>query len=42
MIVSSEQIHSYTEECNLMIQNKDSADTVETRNKSIYSSLEIQ
>ena len=42
MIVSSEQIYSYTEECNLMIQNKDGVDTVETRNKSIYSSLEIQ
>ena len=33
MIVSSKQIYSYTEECNLMIQNKDGVD---------YSSLEIQ
>ena len=37
MIVSSEQIYSYTEECNLMIQNKDSVDTVETQNKSILT-----
>ena len=39
MIVSSEQIYSYTEECNLMIQNKDGVAIVETQNKSIYSSF---
>ena len=31
MIVSSEQIHSYTEECNLMIQNKDGVFIVRSR-----------
>ena len=31
MIVSSKQIYSYTEECNLMIQNKDGVFIVRSR-----------
>ena len=41
MIVSSKQIYSYTQDCNLMIQNKDGVAIVETQKKSIYSSFEI-